>query len=51
METRQYWVDTMLKIADPVLTSLKDEKLHENLPMNFHPDRKMFAHLEAVGRI
>ncbi|SFG45951.1 hypothetical protein SAMN04487761_12034 [Lachnospiraceae bacterium C7] len=50
METRQYWVDTMLKIADPVLTSLKDEKLHENLPMNFHPDRKMFAHLEAVGR-
>ncbi|MBE5921959.1 MAG: DUF2264 domain-containing protein [Lachnospiraceae bacterium] len=47
---RDYWIQTMLKIADPVLNYLATRTLHHAIPMNFHPDRKPYAMLEALGR-
>lgn len=40
----------MCKIVDPVLKNLADQTLKKNLPMEFHPDRVEYAHLEALGR-
>ena len=39
MEARAYWLQTMLKIADPVLKNLAAGTLKQNMPMVFHPDR------------
>lgn len=50
-EQRKYWVDTMIKIGDPVLTSLANRKLREVLPTDFHRERSQFAHLEAFARL
>jgi len=50
-EARQYWLDTMLTIADPVLNALGERKLKECLPIDFHPDRAPYACLEAFGRL
>lgn len=49
-DIRKEWLDLMLKIADPVLLSLSEGKLKEKLPMDFHTERKEYAHLEALGR-
>ncbi len=38
MEARAYWLQTMLKIADPVLKNLAAGTLKQNMPMVFHPD-------------
>lgn len=46
---RKEWLGLMLKIADPVLKSLAERKLHEVLPVE-KPDRAAYAHLEAFGR-
>jgi len=40
----------MCKIAEPVLENLAKGKLKENLPLDFHSERKNFAPLEAFGR-
>lgn len=48
--TRKYWIETMLKIADPVLLNLSEETLKKNIPTVFHPDRELYMHLEALGR-
>ncbi|MBQ8554587.1 MAG: DUF2264 domain-containing protein [Clostridia bacterium] len=50
METRQYWIDTMLRIADPVLRHLAAGTLKGSMPTAFHPDRAEYMHLEALGR-
>lgn len=50
MEARAYWLQTMLKIADPVLKNLAAGALKQNMPMVFHPDRAEYMHLEALGR-
>ncbi len=52
---REYWVETMVKIIDPVYTNLSQNKLRENMPVetNGEPDtqnRKLVSHLEALGR-
>lgn len=47
---RNYWIRTMLKIADPVLENLARRTLKKNMPTVFHPDREMYMHLEALGR-
>lgn len=31
-EDRQYWIKTMTRIADPVLTNLSENKLKERMP-------------------
>lgn len=47
---RKYWIDVMLKIAKPVLVNLSEGTLKKNMPTDFHPDREMYMHLEALGR-
>lgn len=47
---RQAWLEKMLRIATPVFENLAHNRLKENLPVDFHPQRKEFAALEAVGR-
>lgn len=51
--TRRYWLDTMLKIADPVLRALADDRLTETLPIESkspREDRANYTYLEAFGR-
>ncbi|MDO5980165.1 DUF2264 domain-containing protein [Flavivirga spongiicola] len=52
---RAIWVNEMVKMADPVLVSLSEGKLKENMPTEQssfeYGDRSSFAHLEAFGRL
>jgi hypothetical protein len=52
---REYWVRSMLKIADPVLRSLSEGKLRERMPVEAPrgnlEERKRFTYLEAIGRL
>ncbi|MCI8623657.1 MAG: DUF2264 domain-containing protein [Provencibacterium sp.] len=49
---RAFWVDTLEKIAWPVLSALSEGNLHKEMPVEFYGerDRRPFAHLEAFGR-
>jgi len=52
---RQYWLRTMAKVAEPVLTNLAAGTLRRNMPVecvtgNVAERRKM-THLEAIGRL
>ncbi len=54
MNTREYWVDTMLKIADPVLKSAAAGELKKRMPVECKAQKEIrvrFTHLEAVGRV
>jgi hypothetical protein len=52
---RDYWVQSMLKIGDPVLRSLSEGKLKERMPVEAPggnlEDRKQFTYLEAIARL
>lgn len=52
---RDYWVQSMLKIGDPVLRSLSEGKLKERMPVEAPngnaEERKQYTHLEALGRL
>lgn len=52
---RKYWVNVLVKIADPLLESLSKGELHKNMPVECRPgseaDRKKVTHLEAFGRL
>ena len=50
LHTRAYWLETMLRIAGPVLEALSRRELKQRLP-EFHADRSEFAPLEALGRL
>lgn len=53
MNTRRYWLDTMLKIADPVLRALAEDRLVDTLPIESkspREDRANYTYLEAFGR-
>jgi hypothetical protein len=51
-EERAYWVETLTQIADPVLTNLSNNTLHQNLPFeSLLKKRTSFVELEAVGRL
>ncbi|MFD1142872.1 DUF2264 domain-containing protein [Larkinella insperata] len=51
-QERQYLVQTLVRIADPVLVSLSQNKLHQNMPVEGKTaDRKDYSHLEAFGRL
>jgi hypothetical protein len=51
-QDRAYWLQTMIRIADPVLHSLAKEKLKELMPIrDVSSDRGNYAHLEAFGRL
>ncbi len=51
---RAYWLQTLLKIAEPVLTSLASNTLKATMPVESAPGqlegRKQVSHLEALGR-
>ena len=54
-DDREYWVQAMIKIIDPVFTNLSNNTLRENMPVETlaNPDlrnRKQVSHLEALGR-
>lgn len=51
-EERQLWVNTLVQIADPVLTNLVNETLRANMPQESLDSKRghKFSHLEAVGR-
>jgi len=52
---RQYWVSTLVKIADPVLTNLAAGTLKKNMPVECKPgqeeSRRQVTYLEALGRL
>ncbi|MCY9656921.1 DUF2264 domain-containing protein [Paenibacillus chondroitinus] len=49
--TRSYWVQTMLRIADPVLTALADKQLRATMPVeNKKEEQRQYSHLEAFAR-
>jgi hypothetical protein len=51
---RPFWVSTLVKIAQPVLSTLAEGKLRERMPVEacegFREERSRFTHLEALGR-
>ena len=52
-DDRSYWLDTLLKIADPVWTALADGRLKKEMPIECKAERDTrakFTHLEALGR-
>jgi hypothetical protein len=53
-DDRTYWIDTLTKIVLPVLTSLRDDKIRERMPVEARAgaqeDRKKVTYLEALGR-
>lgn len=51
-EDRAFWVETLTRIADPVLVNLSENTLKKNMPYeSLAKDRSEFSHLEAVGRL
>lgn len=54
--TRKYWIDFMVKLADPPLTALAADRLREKMPVetkdpNEVKQRAGYTHLEAFGRL
>jgi len=49
---RKYWLQTMLKIADPVLDTLAIEQLKQSMPVESAASgREKYTNLEAFGRL
>lgn len=50
-EDRKYWVDTLVRIAYPVLRALSERRLRMDMPVEaWFDDRSDYSHLEALGR-
>ena len=54
LKEREYFVNTLVRIADPVLDALSKNQLKERMPVESAPkqagDRKNYTYLEALGR-
>lgn len=51
-QCRKYWVDTLIKISDPVLENFSSRTLHRNLELETAgPDREKYKGLEILGRL
>lgn len=55
-EDRRFWVETLCKIAEPVLDALSRGELRERMPVEsvqglLYGDRSQVSHLEAFGRL
>lgn len=50
---REYWLQSMLKIASPVLQNLKNKSLKKVMPVEMKEgtNRQQFTHLEALSRL
>ena len=50
-EIRRYWLDTLLKIVNPVLSNMANGKLKDTMPVEAKiSDRESVTYLEALGR-
>jgi hypothetical protein len=50
-DNREFWIQVLTRIADPVIRNLGFGKLKSNMPVGpDRGDRKPFTHLEAFGR-
>ena len=53
--TREYWIDVITRIANPLLESLSKGELRKNMPVESKPgkeaDRRNVTYLEAFGRL
>jgi hypothetical protein len=48
---RNYWIETLIRIVEPVLQGLSDRKLKQIMPVQGKTsDRPDYTHLEALGR-
>lgn len=51
---RAYWLQTLLKVVDPILTALAANRLKATMPIEYAPgqqaSRTAVSHLEALGR-
>lgn len=51
LDQRKYWVETLVKIIDPVLTALAKKQLRKTMPVEqTTDDRSAVTHLEALAR-
>ena len=54
-EVREYYVSSLIKIGDPLLTALSEDKLKERMPVERSPgawdDRTHVTYLEGFGRL
>lgn len=51
-QDRKYWMETMIRIADPVLQALAKEQLRVLMPLGeVAEDRGNYSYLEAFGRL
>jgi hypothetical protein len=54
-EDRQYWVEVLNKVAEPVLKSASQRQLKAEMPVEAphgnKADRQQFTYLEAIGRL
>lgn len=52
LNDRKYWIETLIKIADPVLTALSKRELKKVMPVEHSSKngREYVTHLEALGR-
>ena len=53
INTRDYWIENLVKIAKPVFSNLANDSLRENMPVETNgdiKDRTRYTHLEALGR-
>src|SRR5213082_3851948 len=52
---REYWLDVLTRLTEPVLTNLAEGRLRQRMPIEIapagRPDRRDYTHLEAVGRL
>ena len=51
---REYWIRTLARVANPVLTSLSQRRLKIEMPVEAAPgvtDRRNYTYLEALGRL
>src|SRR5205823_6611576 len=52
---REYWLNVLARLTEPVLTNLAEGRLRQRMPMEIapagRPDRRDYTHLEAVGRL
>lgn len=49
---RDYWIETMIQIVNPVLESLSNSNLKKDMPYESKsPDRREYSYLEAFGRV
>lgn len=52
VDDRAVWVQTMTRLAEPVLINLSNGTLRKNMPYeSLSKERSKFSHLEAVGRL